>query len=150
MFPKNDAHDTLHLDPKVFTPMLDDNLVARNPTLHIENPLTLADFANDKFGDASVQDLDNTANTITYGFHEDKPDQALNKEQWLQAAAQLMAAIHQGLYNALPLKNTLEFLASLGPDDTTAASTFTAATGALNYYLKNTSGTHWKQCAHCL
>jgi len=150
MLPRNDAHNTLYLNSKVFAPMLDDDLVARNPTLHIKNPLTVVDFAKDNFSDTFIKNLNNTTNTIAYGFQDNKPDWALNKEQWLQAAAQIMAAIHQGLYKAFPLEDTLEFLASLRPDDTTAAGILTVAAGALNYYLKNTSGTQWKQCACCL
>jgi len=43
-----------------------------------------------------------------------------------------MTAIHQGLYKAFPLEDTLEFLALLRLDDTTAAGTMAAAVGALN------------------
>jgi len=75
MLPENDTHATLYLDPKVFAPMLDDNLVAHNPTLHIENPLTVVDF-----GDMFIKNLNDTIDTITYSFQGNKPDRALNKE----------------------------------------------------------------------
>jgi len=48
------------------------------------------------------------------------------------------------------MEDMLELLALLEPDDMTATGTFTEAIGALNFYLKNTSRTHWKQCARCL
>jgi len=145
MLPRNDAYNTLYLNPKVFAPILDNDLVAYNPTLHIENLLTVADFS-----DTFIENLNDTTDTITYGFQDNKLDWALNKEQWLQAAAQIMATIHQGLYKAFPLEDTPEFLASLRPDNTTTTGILAVVAGALNYYLKNTSGTQWKQCARCL
>ncbi len=143
MSTNDNNHDTLYLDPQVFAPMLNDNLVAHNPTLHISNPLTVADFTDTKFGDTFVDNLDDILDTITYGFKDNQPSSALNKEQWLWATAQIMATIHQGLYKTFPLEDMLEFLATLGLDDTTAV-------GTLSYYLKNMSGTHWKQCTRCL
>ncbi len=137
-----DNHDTLYLNPWVFAPMLSNNLVACNLTLHITNALTITNFADTEFGDTFIDNLNDVINTIAYGFYMDQPGSALNKEQWLQATTQLMATSHQGLYKAFPLKDIPEFLASLGPDDMTAIGTFAEAIGTLNYYLKNTSGTY--------
>jgi len=48
--------------------MLNNNLVAHNPTLHIQNILTLADFADTEFGDQFIDNFDDVTDIIAYSF----------------------------------------------------------------------------------
>ena len=68
MLTDDDNHNTLHLNPQVFIPMLNNNLVAHNPTLHIQNILTLADFADTEFGDQFIDNFDDVTDIIAYSF----------------------------------------------------------------------------------
>jgi hypothetical protein len=146
-------HNVLKLDANVFAPMLDEHLVARNPPLAIEPPLTHEDFVSQEFADIFLDHFDDTTTAVARGFTKGDDIAILNKEQWLRASAQIMAAIQRGLYNSFPLDNIPNFIASLGPDENSATKVFGEAVGALNFFLTDLpspdSGT-WRQCARCL
>ena len=93
-----DNNNILKLDAKVFAPMLDEHLVAHNPPLFIEPPLTCKNFTNKEFTNVFLDHFDNTVLTLTHGFTKGDNSTILNKDQWLRASAQLMAAIQHSLY----------------------------------------------------
>ena len=146
-------HDVLKLDTNVFAPMLDEHLVARNPPLTIEPPLTHEDFISQEFADIFLDHFDDTTTAVARGFTKGDDIAILNKEQWLRASAQIMAAIQRGLYNSFPLDNIPNFIASLGPDENSTTKVFGEAVGALNFFLTDLpspDSSTWHQCARCL
>ena len=103
-------HDVLKLDAKVFAPMLDEHLVAQNPPLTIEPPLTHEDFVRQEFADIFLDHFDNTTMAVACGFTKGNNIAILNKEQWLRASAQIMAAIQCSCCRRSPRHQALQIL----------------------------------------
>src|SRR5216683_611286 len=144
---------TLHFDTAVFNPELNEMHVGRNPVFHTSCTLVPVDFANSKFADDYIKSLDEVAEVLKHGFETNETSTQINKTQWLASVAQVLAAIHEGVYCTFPLLSTEEYKAAFGPDDSNATHDFSFAVGSLHYFLTNTAVDHpnnYKQCARCL
>jgi len=144
---------TLHFDTAVFNPELNEMHVGRNPVFHTSCTLVPVDFANSKFADDYVESLDEVAKVLKHGFETNETSTQINKTQWLASVAQVLAAIHKGVYCTFPLLSTEEYKAAFGPDDSNATRDFSFAVGSLHYFLTNMAVDHpnnYKQCARCL
>ncbi len=122
------------------------------PPLTITHPLQPEDFADDSFGNTFLDYFNNTLNALKFGFNNTKPSRALNRDQWLWAAAETMAAIHTSLCKALPHHDAFTFLTKLGLDKDMVTSIFTTTVQALSMFTTTppTPNGNWHQCAGCL
>jgi hypothetical protein len=148
-----DDDNILKLEVDIFLPLLNQDLVAQNLPITLTQPLTLADFANNKLGTIILDVVEDSTFFMKRGFSDDDPANCLNKNQWLRAATQIMAAIHQGLYDSYPVDDTKSFLNALGPNGDEATQAFGLTVGTLNYFFMQPPATTkggWEQCARCL
>ena len=145
------SNDTnLHTMSRVFTLMLDETCIARNPVFHTAHPLTPGDFNNTEFSNNYVDSLNTIIKNLKLGFDPNETNNRLSKEQWLHSASQLMALIYEGIYKTFPLLSAKEYKAAFGPDKTNTARDFSFAIGAIHYFLMNTvvnAPHNFKQCA---
>ena len=111
------------LNPRVFQPMLFENFVETDYHLHIENPLTHADFPSSATADVSdddstfVMDLKDVIDEIKPGF---LPGNTLNRNQWTRACAELLVAMHHGLRKSHNKPGVPAYFADMDPDEEAA------------------------------
>jgi hypothetical protein len=67
-------------------------------TIHIANPLTLDNFGTTDARRAIVYNLARLRDTLASPFNT--PDRTLDRAEWLQAAFEIIASVHEGLRNA--------------------------------------------------
>jgi hypothetical protein len=145
--------NVLKLEVDIFLPLLNQDLVARNLPITLTQPLAPTDFTDNKFGTTILDIIEDISFFMKCSFSNNDLANHLNKNQWLRATTQVMAAIHQGLYDSFPVNNAKSFLEALGPDRDEATHAFRLAVGTLNYFFTQPPATtegRWEQCAHCL
>jgi len=71
----------LCLDANIFTPTLDEYLVARNNPIKVTIPLKGADFSDASFGGIFLDHFDDMVLTISRGYNDSEPELFLNKTQ---------------------------------------------------------------------
>ncbi len=71
----------LCLDANIFTPTLDEYLVARNNPIKVTIPLKGADFSDASFGGIFLDHFDDMVLTISQGYNDTEPELFLNKTQ---------------------------------------------------------------------
>ncbi len=71
----------LCLDANIFTPTLDEYLVARNNPIKVTIPLKGADFSDASFGGIFLDHFDDMVLTISQGYNDSEPELFLNKTQ---------------------------------------------------------------------
>ena len=144
------------LDAKVFQPKLFENFVETDYYLHIDNPLTAADFPSSATTEGSddessfVTDLKDVIDEIKPGF---LPGNTLNRNQWSRACAQLLAAMHRGLRKSHNKPGAPAYFTDMDPDEENAFLVLGKAAAAFARFFsdpttKNPS--EWQQCARCL
>jgi hypothetical protein len=144
------------LDAKVFQPKLFENFVEMDYYLHIDNPLTAADFPSSATTEGSddessfVMDLKDVIDEIKPGF---LPGNTLNRNQWSRACAQLLATMHRGLCKSHNKPGAPAYFTDMDPDEENAFLVLGKAAAAFTRFFsdpttKNPS--EWQQCARCL
>jgi hypothetical protein len=141
------------LDANVWLPKLFENFVETDYYLHIDNPLTAADFPSSATTEGSndestfVMDLKDVIDEIKPGF---LPGNTLNRNQWSRACAQLLAAMHRGLRKSHNEPGALAYFADMDPDEENTFLVFGKAAGALARFLSDPTAknpTEWRQCS---
>ncbi len=73
----------LCLDMEIFHSALKAHLETIPPPYESLHCLQPEDFTNSSFGSTFLDHFDDTIKALNYGFKDDKPDRALNRDQWL-------------------------------------------------------------------
>jgi len=144
--------DLTQIEEGTFLPLLNTDLTSQPPPFLVEVPLTEGDFhADDEDIFESIRDA---SDNVAKGFH---PNGTLSRSQWIRTSAQLMAAIHAGLRESHPLKDTFGYVQDMEPDEFQALRVFGKVVCALQHYLRDpTEPTDsqpqqtWHQCFRCL
>ena len=92
------ADETFGIDPKVFTPLLKEDLTQSDPPFTIADKLMDNDLCDDRDSDGEIPflvNLNEVTHTLTAGFLNSK--QEFSRQQWLRSVPQLLLAILQGL-----------------------------------------------------
>jgi hypothetical protein len=138
-------------DLLLFAPLLAEDLSTLPPPFHITNPLKGPDFANGEDNDFLIY-LNAVIDTLADSIN-DNPNvdinTSLSRAQFLHGAAQLLAAITEGIRTSFPLEDTPNFLRSLGPDELAGLKVLAEATASLNKYFTDPtaqSPDRWQQC----
>jgi hypothetical protein len=148
------AEDTFSLDPKVFAPLLKEDLTQTDPPFTVVNPLKEDDFCNDRDSDSKIPyliTLNEVVHVIIAGFLN--RNQGLSCQQWLHSVSQLLAATLQGLSKFQPGDDFPSTIAHLSPEEETVVKDLgkTLETFHKFIYETPTAATFkGQQCSHCL
>ncbi len=141
----------LHFNADLFAPMLKEDLHEQPPPFLTTHPLTEVDFSTHSDDNSFLNDLNDVLDAMHASFGNRKA--ALDRDQWIRAAAQLAAGINTGLCHSYLYNTSLYFLSDLGPSKCKGLESLTVALGSLNYFLTyppSDDDAAWRQCAHCL
>jgi hypothetical protein len=129
------------------------------PPFTITNCLNKSDFLEQAPNDAHNTFLNNLKSLKEYfkqGYY-DTPNRDLcliiDKSQFICGAAQVLAAIMQGIRSTFPLDDSPQFLRALGPDELESFKVLAKVVGSLNHYFSDPTALnpeHWQQCLRCL
>ena len=144
------------LDANVFQPMLFENFVEMDYHLHIDNPLTAADFPSSATTEGSddestfVMDLKDILTEIKSGF---LPRNMLNCNQWARACAELLAGMHCSLRKSYNEPGAPAYFTNMDPDKESAFLSMGKAAKSFTHFFSDPTmknPTEWQQCACCL
>jgi hypothetical protein len=136
--------------------MLFENFVKTNYHLHIDNPLTAANFPSSATMDGSdnestfITDLKDMIDEIKPGF---LPGHTLNWNQWARACAELLAAMHHGLRKSHNQPGAPAYFTDMDPDEENTFLLLGKASKAFARFFSDPTmkdPTEWQQCARCL
>jgi len=122
------ADESFGIDPKVFAPLLKEDLTQSDPPFTIANILTDEDFCDNRDSDGEVPyllNLNEVTRVLTAGFLNSK--QELSRQQWLRSVSQLLSAILHGLSKFQPGDDFPSTISHLGPEEKTAVEDISKA-----------------------
>jgi hypothetical protein len=146
--------ETFSIDPKVFAPLLKEDLTQVDPPFTIAKPLTDDDFCDDRDSDGEVPylvTLNEVIRILTAGFLNSK--QELSRQQWLRSVSQLLAATLQGLSKFQPGDDFPSTISHLDPDKETAVKDLGKALEIFHTFVCETPTAatfEGQQCSRCL
>ena len=131
--------ETFGIDPKVFAPLLKEDLTQVDPPFTIAKPLVDDDFCDDRDSEGDVPflvTLNEVTRILNVGFLN--PTQELSCQQWLCSVSQLLAATLQGLSKFQPGDDFPSTISHLDPDEETAVKDLGKALGTFHKFLRET------------
>jgi hypothetical protein len=131
--------ETFGIDPKVFAPLLKEDLTQIDPPFTIAKPLVDDDFCDDRDSEGNVPylvTLNEVIRVLTAGFLN--PTQELSRQQWLRSVSQLLAATLQGLSKFQPGEDFPSTISHLDPDEETAVKDLGKALETFHQFIRET------------
>jgi hypothetical protein len=148
------AEETFGIDPKIFAPLLREDLSQTEPPFTIANPLTEDAFCDDRNSDGETPylvTLNEVIRVIEASFLN--RNQELSHQQWLRSVSQLLAAFLHGLSKFQPGDDFPSTISHLDPEEETAVKDIGKALEAFHQFIRETptAGTfEGQQCSRCL
>jgi hypothetical protein len=144
---------TFGIDPKVFTPLLKEDLTQSTPPFTVNNPLKDNNFVDlDSNGENPyLITVNEILRNLQAGFLN--PDRTLSHQQWLCSLSQILSAALQGLSKFEPRDDFPSTISNLDPDEETAVKDLGRAFEAFHKFITETltAGTFkGQQCSCCL
>jgi hypothetical protein len=146
--------ETFSIDPKVFAPLLKEDLTQVDPPFTIAKPLADDDFCDDHDSEGDVPylvTLNEVTRVLTAGFLN--PIQELSHQQWLRSVSQLLAATLQGLSKFQPGDDFPSTISHLDLDEETAVKDLSKALETFHQFVRETPTAAMfkgQQCSRCL
>jgi hypothetical protein len=148
------ADGTFGIDPKVFAPLLKEDLTQSDPPFTIADKLMDNDFCNDRNSDSKIPfliNLNEVTRTLTVGFLNSK--QEFSHQQWLRSVSQLLSAILQGLGKFQPGDDFPSTISHLGPEEKMTVEDIGKALETFYQFIQETptgATFNGQQCSRCL
>jgi hypothetical protein len=148
------SDETFRINPKVFAPLLKEDLTQADPPFTIADILTDEDFCDDRDSDGKIPyliTLNEVTRTLKAGFLNSK--QELSCQQWLCSISQLLTATLQGLSLFQPRDDFPSMISHLGPEEKTAVEDIGKALETFHQFIRETPTVatfEGQQCFRCL